>query len=128
MEKCYFIGDNGFNDLQEAVEYFMDHYDYESGVENEITVYEKQEFTHNSFLRVDSMLEDMSSLAYDESEYADDYLNDIIYDKEKVKQLEKLILNFLEENAASPSFWQGFGEPLEVIKVNNQYLVDNKYL
>ena len=128
MEKCYFIGDNGFNDLQEAVEYFIDHYDYESGVESEITVYKKQEFTHNSFLRVDSMLDDMSSLAYDENEYAEDYLNDIVYDKEKVKQLEKLILNFLEENASSPSFWQGVGETLEVIKVNNQYLIDNKYL
>lgn len=128
MEKCYFLGDNGFQNLQEAVEYFIDHYDYESGEDNEITVYKKQDFTHNSFLRVDSMLADMSSLAYDETEYAEDYLSDIIYNKEKVKQLEKLILNFLEENASSPSFWQGVGEPLEVIKVNNQYLIDNKYL
>lgn len=71
-----------------------------------IDVHKKRQPVHNYFVRADSILEDMACCASDEfSEHADDYLNDVIFDKEKISDLGKIISEWLDENASQPNFW-----------------------
>lgn len=60
--------------------------------------------THKDFIDADDVIEMAKNRAYEESEYAEGYLDDIT--KEKEQELNNLILNWLNENAKQPTFFE----------------------
>ena len=78
--------------------------------------------THRWFVRAKDIVNDMQNRASDEfSEWADDYLNDVEYDKEKLAELDLLIANWFNSNAKDPDFYQA-GEEVQVIIVTKELL------
>ncbi|WP_312584251.1 hypothetical protein [Acinetobacter sp.] len=78
--------------------------------------------THSWFVRSKDLVNDMQNRASDEfSEWADDYLNDVEYDKVKLAELDLLIANWFSSNAKEPDFYQA-GEEVQVIIVTKELL------
>jgi len=78
--------------------------------------------THTWFVGAKDIVNDMQNRASDEfSEWADDYLNDVEYDKEKLAELNLLIANWFSSNAKEPDFYQA-GEEVQVIIVTKELL------
>lgn len=78
--------------------------------------------THTWFVRAKDIVNDMQNRASDEfSEWADDYLNDVEYDKEKLAELDLLIANWFSSNAKEPDFYQA-GEEVQIIIVTKELL------
>ena len=78
--------------------------------------------THRWFVRAKDIVNDMQNRASDEfSEWADDYLNDVEYDKEKLAELDLLIANWFSSNAKEPDFYQA-GEEVQIIIVTKELL------
>lgn len=98
----------------------------EDAIGSVIDVHKKLNPTHGSFVDGQSILENIASSAYDEySEYADDYLSEVIYDKNKAKELEELITDWLNKNAEQPSFYGSAGK-VDSITVTGEMLDDHK--
>ena len=78
--------------------------------------------THRWFVGAKDIVNDMQNRASDEfSEWADDYLNDVEYDKEKLAELDLLIANWFSSNAKEPDFYQA-GEEVQIIIVTKELL------
>lgn len=58
---------------------------------------------HEDFIDADDIIEMAKDRAYEDSEYAEGYLDDIT--KEKEQELNKLIINWLNDNAIQPTFF-----------------------
>lgn len=98
-------------------EYYYDDVDYilecVEDLENDekdndinITIYvaEKVERKHKEFIDVDSLIERMQELSYDVGgEFSESYLEDIT--KEQKVDMEKVILEYFNENIRQPSFF-----------------------
>ncbi|CAB4187631.1 hypothetical protein UFOVP1155_46 [uncultured Caudovirales phage] len=94
-----YLGD--FSTPEEAaVDAFTD--DPELGV---VWVGENQKRTAHAFVSADRILEDAAERAYDESgECSEDWLTELMRNKEKCADLKKLVGDWIEAND-SPKFW-----------------------
>lgn len=81
--------------------------DYQSGDKVEIFEGDAVLFTHKEFINVDRIIEDIQEAAYDEiGEWQQDYLDDLAGDKDKMIELNKLLLDFITENAKVPTCYK----------------------
>lgn len=116
-------GEDSFLTLQEAFEFIesvADDYDDANGWV--IEVCKKIPATHKEFVHGDGIAEYIAERAYDNyGEYAEDYLNELIGNKELQEQLESLIVGFIEKNAAQPTFFT-VGECVDSIIVDDELL------
>lgn len=94
--------------IQEAVEFIGDHASsLKDALGWVIEIHEKDHPTHDRFVDGESLIEMFEQNAYDNfSEYAEDYLGDIFANKDKCKELELLVSDWLDKNAQQPSFYQ----------------------
>ena len=115
--------EDSFDDLQDALEFIRDvASDLDDAVGWGIDVCEKIPFNHSYFVSASDFVNDMQNRAYEEGrEYADDYLNDVEYDKEKLADLDKLISDWFNKNSEQPRFYQAG-------KTVNSIIVDQKLL
>lgn len=58
---------------------------------------------HEDFIDADDIIEMAKDRAYEDNEYAEGYLDDIT--KEKEQELNKLIIDWLNNNAEQPTFF-----------------------
>lgn len=70
---------------------------------NIVYVAKREDREHKHFIDVKTMLTDMQERADGESEWADDYLIDA--NKEHIKNIEELILGYMNENLTQPGFF-----------------------
>lgn len=112
-----------FDSLQAALEFIESvASDLNDALGWEIKVCKIIKPTHSWFVRSKDLVNDMQNRASDEfSEWADDYLNDVEYDKEKLAELNLLIANWFSSNAKEPDFYQA-GEEVQVIIVTKELL------
>ena len=115
-----------FSDLQGAIEFIGDVACSEKdAIGWVINVCKKIQPEHYSFINSKDLIGEMQVRASDEfSEWASDYLNDIEFDKEKIKSLDKLLKSWFDENAKQPNFYQA-GQQENTIIVDKKLL--NKY-
>lgn len=84
-----------------AIDAFNDDAELES-----VEVGENHKSPASFYVSADSILEDISQRASEEcGEIADDWLESLMRDKEKVAELEKLVGDWLEANEP-PTFWR----------------------
>ena len=69
-----------------------------------VYVGEQKRSLHKDFINLDSLIENMQEAACFESEYADNYLEDLT--EEHSDNLEKLILEYMDKNLAQPNFYE----------------------
>lgn len=102
-EKCYSL--NG-EDYRSDIEDIFDDIKCEHEVGDEVSYFEAEtkKQTHQDFLIIDRLIEDMQEQAYGVApEYADDYLDDL--SNEKKMELQELVLKWLNDNAKQPTFF-----------------------
>jgi hypothetical protein len=81
--------------------------DYKAGDEVEILEGDAVLFTHKEFINVDRIIEDIQEAAYDEiGEWQQDYLDDLANDKDKMLELNKLLLDFITTNSKAPTCYK----------------------
>ncbi|MEL0625045.1 hypothetical protein V6238_18375 [Marinomonas arenicola] len=104
---CYSHNDETFqSDLSDT----YSEIESESDIGDEITILVgmSEPKAHSDFVSIDDLIDGAQQRAYEYApEHADDYLDDI--DKEKRKELEKIVINWLNKNTEQPSFW-GVGQ------------------
>jgi hypothetical protein len=79
-----------------------------------IYVGDKVNVYHKDMLSIGWLIDDMQQRAYDDSEYGEDYLEGI--DKDKLSELEKVILDFMNKNFEQPRWFKV--ENIEKISVD----------
>ena len=87
-----------YDDIQDMID--------ESIEEYPATIYkaQKKEYSHNDFICLYDLIDNMKDKANDiAGEWAESYLNDL--NKDKKIELEKLIINWLDNNISKPSFF-----------------------
>jgi hypothetical protein len=103
--KSYSTNEEDWNDLEDIMDDLE--CDYDAGAVVEIFEGDAAAFTHKEFIRADRIIEDIQELAYDElGEWQQDYLDDLAEDKEKVKQLNELLIKFITDNCKEPSCYK----------------------
>lgn len=125
---CYFVGDDGYDSLDDAVEHILGWCEFNNDEVREIQVYKMLQNRHSHYVSGSSVLENFAEIAYNNNEYAEDYLSDVIFNKEKCKELENIIVEWLGKNAESPRFWEATGDVVEEIVVNKEWLILKGYL
>lgn len=81
--------------------------DYQSGDEVEIFEGDAVAFTHKEFINADRIIEDIQEAAYDEiGEWQQDYLEDLANNKDKMIELNKLLLDFITANSKAPTCYK----------------------
>ena len=76
----------------------------EISVNNTIYIGEKVEKYHKDFINIDYIIEQMKELAYDISNYSEDYLEDITI--EHKNNIEKIILEYMNKHINQPKFYE----------------------
>lgn len=95
------INDYWTNDV-DYVEHFLEELEY--NFEDTIEIGERVTVLHKDIFNLRYLKEEMQDASYEiADEYADDYLKDLT--TEKAKELESLILNWLNENIEQPNFF-----------------------
>jgi hypothetical protein len=103
--KSYSANEEDWGELENIMEDLE--CDYDAGAVVEIFEGDAVAFTHKEFIRGDRIIEDIQELAYDElGEWQQDYLDDLAEDKEKVKQLNELLIKFITDNSKEPSCYK----------------------
>ena len=112
-----------FDSIQAALEFVEEvAADLDDALGWEIKVCKIIKPTHSWFVRSKDLVNDMQNRASDEfSEWADDYLNDVECNKEKLDELDALITNWFSSNAEQPNFYQA-GEEVKTIIVTKELL------
>lgn len=103
-EVCYSYDEELYrSDFQEILDEFAD----TKEIGEQVTYWqgETSPYTHASFLNIDRLVEDMQEAACDEAyeDLSEGYLDDLT--DEAKRELEKLILDFLNKKAAQPTFY-----------------------
>jgi hypothetical protein len=81
--------------------------DHQAGDEVEIFKGDAVLFTHKEFINVDRIIEDIQEAAYDEiGEWQQDYLEDLANDKDKMLELNRLLLDFITANSKAPTCYK----------------------
>ena len=90
-----------YDDIQDMIDESIEEY---RECPNTIYKAQKKEHTHNDFICLDDLIDNMKDRADDVAgEWAESYLNDL--NKDKKIELEKLIINWLDNNISKPSFF-----------------------
>lgn len=106
MEYVYSLSEDEFMDIDAIT----DEIDETNSEEDNIKVThvyrgEKVPQYHADFFDVDSLIEDMTNRAYDNfDEHSDNYCNNL-EDKKHALNLQKVILDYLNENVKQPDFY-----------------------
>jgi len=105
IEYAYSFDEERFyGDIQSAIDDAENTGDFKTG--DTITIYKGRSCRaqHSEFIWVDNFIEDMQLRAYDNyGEFGEDYL--IGLEKQKVKELESLIVNWFKKNVPEPTFY-----------------------
>lgn len=109
-DNFYYIADYEYSceSLEDAINHIFNYSKtFEDAQTKVIEKHEKRQCKHSEFIDGESILEHIAERAYDNhGDYAEDYLGDLMSDKDKVLELEKLITNFIENNSAQPTFYE----------------------
>ena len=115
--------EDAFEDIQDAMN-FIESFasDKKDAIGWVIDVCEKVQPTHGRFINAKDIIYDMQNRASDEfSDYADDYLNDVEFDDEKINSLNSLLKDWFDRNSGQPYFWQA-------VKSVDSIIVDEELL
>lgn len=121
-EKMYSLDEETYYDYDSFTELALS--EFESGQEIVVSQGEKREFSHGDFIFCWDFLESAQQCAYDEVgeiAYQSDYLQDVIDNEEKLKELKTIICDWLNKNAEPVPFY-GIKNTKEItIKVAEDY-------
>ena len=133
LQLAYFINDDvSFDTLEEAVEELVQIHT-ENGLEiysligSEIKIEYVSKPSHSDFFSVNYLVEEMQNNAYSESEYADDYLNEIEKNDEKLSELSSLIEEWFNKNAKVPNYLE-VKNSYGTVVITEDLLKDKGYL
>jgi len=105
-EKVYSVNENEFYELDEILDLIES--DYEPGEITEIYVADKNPILHSRFVDGISIVEDITNLVYDNwEEMSDDYCAELEM-KEHTKNIENIVLDYLNKNVQQPRFYEAF--------------------
>ena len=127
IELVYRVSDEDlFDSLEKAMTFIGEiSSDADDAIGAVIDVYEKVAPSHGCFFSAEGIIEDMQNSASDNySEWADDYLNDVEFDNEKLKSLSDLLSKWFDENAKQPLFFQS-GKHVSHIVVDEKLLTEH---
>ena len=97
-----FIINNTWTDDVDYVEHFIEELEY--NLNDTIEIGESVPVLHKDIFNLRYLKEEMQDNAYDiADEYSEDYLKDLT--TEKAKELEVLILDWLDKNVKQPNFF-----------------------
>ena len=97
-----FIINNTWSDDVDYVEHFIEELEY--NLNDTIEIGESVPVLHKDIFNLRYLKEEMQDNAYDiADEYSEDYLKDLT--TEKAKELEVLILDWLDKNVKQPNFF-----------------------
>lgn len=97
-----FIINNTWTDEVDYVEHFIEELEY--NLNDTIEIGERVPVLHKDIFNLRYLKEEMQDNAYDiADEYSEDYLKDLT--TEKAKELEVLILDWLDKNVKQPNFF-----------------------
>lgn len=97
-----FIINNTWTDEVDYVEHFIEELEY--NLNDTIEIGESVPVLHKDIFNLRYLKEEMQDNAYDiADEYSEDYLKDLT--TEKAKELEVLILDWLDKNVKQPNFF-----------------------
>lgn len=94
--------------LVEMVQYHVDNSETLDELLNKsVELWECLKPTHKNFLSAGDIIYAAHEQAYCDSEYAEDYLTDVLYNKEALKEFDAFIESFLDKYSSEPSWYQG---------------------
>lgn len=101
IDYVFNINDYWYDDV-DYVEHFLDELEYSP--DDAIEIGEKVPVLHRDIFNLRHLIEEMQDYAYDiADEYSYDYLKDLT--AEKAKELEVIILGWLDKNINQPNFF-----------------------
>lgn len=94
--------------LVEMVQYHVDNSEtLDELLSKSVELWECLKPTHKNFLSAGDIIYAAHEQAYCDSEYADDYLIDLLYNKEALQELDDFIESFLNKYSSEPSWYRG---------------------
>lgn len=103
-ELLYSLNEDEFYELDELLDLIK--YDYQDEIITNIYVGEKNPVFHSNFVCGSSIIEDITNRAYENfDDLTDNYCGEL-ETKEHYKNIEKVILEYLNENISQPNFYE----------------------